>query len=404
MRVLISAYQCGPASGTEAANAWHTALGLAAAGMTVHVLSAGQFKSESLPHFRDARAQGLSLSVTYLGGPSSNDSKPVARSAYLQYAAFQWSVSRWVGARHDWDVAHHIAWGSLSHPVGLLRSKGPIVVGPIGGGQVLLPGIGQWVDGSLGWQRARNQALTRALRGNPFARSLARRSDIVFAANRETRDALVRLQAKRVEMLLPEVIPNRTGVKVDPPRAGRVVWIGRFLPIKAARLAISSFRWVLESQPTAELIMIGAGPTLEQNRSEASDLVLEGRLRFLGGLPWRQGQEILGSADVHLQTSVRDSSSAQAMEAASLGVPTVALKLGGMRDFFDDSSGAALIDPLPGWDVDRRLGDAVAALLGEGSRLRSERRGKALRFAEGYCVAARVNHLAETYGRLVSRP
>ncbi|MEI2643021.1 MAG: glycosyltransferase [Candidatus Nanopelagicales bacterium] len=205
-------------------------------------------------------------------------------------------------------------------------------------------------------------------------------------------------------MLLPEVIPNRTGVKVDPPRAGRVVWIGRFLPIKAARLAISSFRWVLESQPTAELIMIGAGPTLEQNRSEASDLVLEGRLRFLGGLPWRQGQEILGSADVHLQTSVRDSSSAQAMEAASLGVPTVALKLGGMRDFFDDSSGAALIDPLPGWDVDRRLGDAVAALLGEGSRLRSERRGKALRFAEGYCVAARVNHLAETYGRLVSRP
>ena len=49
----------------------------------------------------------------------------------------------------------------------------------------------------------------------------------------------------------------------------------------------------------------------------------------------------------HLFTSVRDSSSAQTLEAAALGVPTVTLALAGARDFLR-RPGFVLVDPIQG--------------------------------------------------------
>jgi glycosyltransferase involved in cell wall biosynthesis len=160
--------------------------------------------------------------------------------------------------------------------------------------------------------------------------------------------------------MIPDGIRALGEVRACP--GPEVIWLGRVLPIKALGLAIASFRHVLRDVPEARLTVVGDGPSLPAVKDKAEDLVDAGRLRFTGRVPWGEGQRLLSQARVHLFTSLRDSFSAQALEAANAGTPTVAMRLGGLQ-LVQSGKGFHLVNPQPSQNVASRLGAAMSELL-----------------------------------------
>jgi glycosyltransferase involved in cell wall biosynthesis len=182
-----------------------------------------------------------------------------------------------------------------------------------------------------------------------------------------------------------------------------IVWIGRFLPLKAARLAVESFRLLHQEEPRARLVMIGDGPTRGSTRECAADLERRGLVNFTGQLPWASAQKILASARVHLFTSVRDSFGAQILEASSVGVPTVAIDAYGAKAFLH-RRGFGLADPLPGNSLDVRLAQQLLKFSTLNERQwREESRG-ALQFAGENRYRERASLLLSRYEELTKRP
>lgn len=361
MRVLLSGYTCDPNGGSEAANTWYTALELARAGAEVHLLTRARDRGLVEPGVRKADREGLALTTTYVSDQAPASLLPGQVAVYARYAIFQRRVAGWVRDNPGWEVGHHLSWGSVNHPVGLAGHIRPLVVGPAGGGQPLQHGLERWVDGDLRWNRVRNLGVSRLAAANPFARQIARHADVVLAANEESGRLVARLGARRVLPMLPEGVRQLRAPRESAPAEPLVVWVGRFLPIKAAGLAVVAFRHASQRVPEARMVFVGDGPTLTATKGR-SDVRDQQRFLFTGSLPWVQAQDVLSQARVHLFTSVRDSSSAQVLEAAALGVPSVALNLSGLRAFLG-RSGCTLVDPYPAGDLPARLGEAVASML-----------------------------------------
>lgn len=369
VRVLISAYVCDPFGGSEGANAWFTSEGLAHAGAEVHILTrrADAEKTEAGIRECSARMGSGGLTASYLSDSVPGRLSSGQLGVYARYAAWQMRCHAWARDANNgpWDVGHHVSWGSLSHPVGLAGCGVPLVIGPVGGGQRLHPEHERWLDGDPQHDRRRAAALGRIVPLSPVSRYAAKRAALVLATNEDTVSLAKDLGAQRVDLGLPEGLrPGQLRASAPQfPEVPEIVWIGRFLPLKAAGLAIAAFRRVVAEEPRARLTMVGDGPTRGVIEASAVDLVSSGAVRFAGRLMWDEAQDVLASARVHLFTSVRDSSSAQTLEAAALGVPTVALDAYGSSSFLH-RPGFALVDPLPGDGLDKRFAASILHVLG----------------------------------------
>ncbi len=400
--MLLSGYTCDSDGGSEAANTWYTALELARAGAAVHLLTREAGRAQVAPAVAEAQAIGLELGVTYL----SDEIRPAALQrgqigVYAKYAAFQRRVHAWAQAHPGWDVGHHVSWGSVNHPVGLAGAVRPLVLGPVGGGQGLPRDLAQWVDGPLRWQRLRNAALADGGGLRRLWSPGVRKADLVLTANRETERLVGRMGVVSTAPMLPEGVRRMPSAAEFPVRP-LVVWVGRLLPIKGVRLAVESFRECRLRVPEAQLLFIGDGPLAQDLRAWSGPLVDEGAVQILGRMPWDAAQRTLRTARLHLFTGVRDSSSAQTLEAAAWGVPTVGLDQFGLRRFCH-RPGFILVPPTPGTSLPERLGAAMARALDWDDSQWRVQSGGAREFAGENTYSARARVLLAHYDDVRSR-
>ena len=187
----------------------------------------------------------------------------------------------------------------------------------------------------------------------------------MLATNDETVSLARNLGAQRVELGLPEGLrPGQLRPSTPPfPEVPQIVWIGRFLPLEAAGLALAAFRRVSHrGTPCAAHLGWGrSDPRRHRGVSCRSCRLRRSPLHWAPALG--RGAGTAREARVHLFTSVRDSSSAQTLEAAALGVPTVALDAYGSKSFLH-RPGFSLVEPLPGDGLDARFAAALCTCWG----------------------------------------
>lgn len=399
MRVLLSAYACDPDGASEAANAWFTAASLALR-VNVEVLTTQSMRDRVERGICDVRREGGTISAQYLSDDSPFASRIGMLGTFTRYASWQRRARAWVtdASPGRWDVAHHISWGSATLPIGVSAAPCPLVIGPLGGGQRLSPDHYQWFDGPLGENRLRNTSL-RSLRFNPLSRGALASAQSVLVTNSATM-ALVEPHTRgaQPELFLAEGIPDGHVLTSAPPvpTQPNVVWLGRFLPRKAASLAVHAFELLSHQDPDVTLTFVGEGPARARVQTLARDLGLAHRIRFAGGLRWQEAQDVLAAATVHLFSSVRDSSSAQTLEAASLGVPTVTLDLAGANDFLH-RPGFSLVDPHPGTSLPDRIARTLADVINWSPQKRTLECEGALAFAREQTWTARCERLRSIY-------
>jgi len=364
-KVLASAYACHPEPSTahfpgEAILGWHLAKEIAGFA-DLHLLTWAFNRDGVEGTLSDG--SGRPVEVHYVDLPrrlheTLRDRHLGTRIYYYlwQRAAARMAVE--LHRRESFDLFHQITFSndwmpSYAAPV----LPVPFVWGPIGGGQKV-PGelMGTMARRDRRQERSRT-FLQNVWRATPARRRTARKASAILVCNRETKHVLRRWSDKIVDFPVNGIRREEIAAGPEPAPRGdgfRLLYVGRFDPIKGLPLALEALRILLPLAPDATLELVGEGP--ERPRLEA----LAGRLGIAGRLvwtPWSSRTEIfekMRRSDVFLFPSMRDGGGAVVVEAMANGLPVVCLDLAGPALHVRDDYGVKIASGRP---------DAVAAAL-----------------------------------------
>lgn len=153
------------------------------------------------------------------------------------------------------------------------------------------------------------------------------------------------------------IVPNGSAA-VPTARATRdpdptIALVSRLVPHKRVDLLLENLVRVAEAIPRLRVDVVGDGSELQRLRRLADELGLARVVSFHGFQPDAVRDDLLNRAWLTAVTSAGEGWGCSVIEAARLGVPTVALRVPGIRD--------SVVDGQTGWLVDEK-GDLAAVL------------------------------------------
>ena len=189
-------------------------------------------------------------------------------------------------------------------------------------------------------------AIGRFLEG-PVARRTYRRHACVAVSPSTVTAMRERLRWTGDIYLVPNGAPA-PGDEAPAGAAGRsLAWVGRLVAHKRAELILPVARRLAGTGCTIDVV--GRGPAAPSLASAVGAAGLDGVIRLRGFLPEARKRQIVAGSLLHLNTSQGEGWGLCVLEAAALGVPTVAFDVDGLRD--------AIWDGKTGWLV--RSGETI---------------------------------------------
>ncbi len=365
--MLISAYSCGPNKGSEPGIGWNTVC-QAARTHDVWVIT----RSKNRAAIEDSRAEHQLPNVEfhYLDLPRwarfwKKGSRGVHLYFYLWQVAAYFAVKR-LSQRVRFDVAHHITFGTYSHPSFLGFLGIPYIWGPVGGGESAP--IAFWK--SFGWKGFLFEAVRSLARKrgewDPLVRRTAQKAAVAIATTEETAMRLRSLGAKetithsvaalsQADLRALQQIPTRKSGTI------RIFSVGRLLHWKGFHLGIAAFSKLLLEFPESEYWMIGEGPERRRLESLARRLGAFPLMRFFGELSRTETLQKMAECDVMLFPSLHDSGGWASVEAMAAGRPVICLDLGGLALQVDETTGYKIPATIPAESI-QGIAQALAAL------------------------------------------
>jgi glycosyltransferase involved in cell wall biosynthesis len=346
MKILISAYSCDPTAGGESGNGYNWAYNNALLGHDVWCLTTVDSRA-SIENYEATHANNhAKINFVYIDVP--NWVKYMYRyqpGVYLRYMVWQhnaYKVAKGLDKKINFDIIHHVSWGSLQLGTALWRLNKPLVFGPTGGGQFAPPAFKKYF---LQWWKQETMRLWTSkilLAVNPNVRETVKRAKVVFATNQETFNMAKELGALRVELLLDTSLPTEFYAPTFPTRSEssvlRILWVGRLFARKGLPLVIEALSKVKPEIPF-RLTILGDGPLGKYVPEWIKEYNLEDKIDWKGQVSWNQVKQGYLTHDVFMFCSLRDSSAAQFLEAMAFGLPIITLNIHGARNLVPDNGG-----------------------------------------------------------------
>jgi glycosyltransferase involved in cell wall biosynthesis len=364
-KVLVSAYACHPNPATahfpgEAILGWHLAKEIA--GFADLHLITWTFNREGVEGTL-VRPGGRPATVHYVDLPpllhrTLRDRHLGTRIYYYLWQRAAAKSAKELYLREGFDLFHQITFSNDWMPSFIAPALPiPFIWGPIGGGQR----VPKELMGTLA-RRDRRQERSRTFlqslwRATPARRRCARKASAILVCNKETKGVLSRWGNKIVDFPVNGI--SREDIASETPApfrhdGFRLLYVGRFDPIKGLPLAFEALRILLEISPGTTLELVGEGPERPRLEALAAHLGIANRLVWT---PWSPRSEIFArmrQSDVFLFPSLRDGGGAVVVEAMASGLPVVCLDLAGPGLHIRDEYGIKIPSGRP---------DAVAAEL-----------------------------------------
>ncbi len=173
--------------------------------------------------------------------------------------------------------------------------------------------------------------------------------DRVVCNSRAAADRLVRggLSKQKVVVIGNALTPE-SFAKAAPalPRDAGILRVGMIARMNASyknhHIFLHAASQLSRKLPNVEFLLVGDGPLRTELEGQASELGLQGRVRFLGDR--RDIAAVLASLDVSVVPSASESLSNVMLESMAAGVPVVATDVGGNGELAADSR-AVLVPP-----------------------------------------------------------
>jgi glycogen(starch) synthase len=185
----------------------------------------------------------------------------------------------------------------------------------------------------------------------------------------------------------PQLIPS--ALPTNPPN---LLCCGRLVHRKGFDIALNIFASLLKRHPALQVTIAGDGPQLSTLKSRAQSMGIKDRITFLGWVGPDQVASVMNEATIVLMPSRREPFGLVALEAALMGRPIVATRVGGLQEIVVHQQTGLLVDNEDTQDFETAT-DFLLTNLDIASAMGKAARGRALEHF-------RLTQCVESYDRL----
>ena len=330
LKMLLVGHACSPELGSEPGLTWNWAWYLSES-HEVWVLAHPQYRAAVDPV--TARHGDRGPRVVWVEVPKRYDPwNPDRGERGIHFHYVLWQHAALVEARRlhatlNFDLVHHVGWGTVNAPSGLWRLGVPFVWGPLGGGQAAPLNFARHLGRRGVLTETARTVRSRLIPLLPSLRRTVKNSSLILATNRETADVLHRAGARHVELFLDNGIQRNQIMSRHRARRAEdrleLLWAGRVESRKALPLALEAM--ARSRDLPVRLTVAGDGPMRRSCERKAVAMVLSESVRFLGMVPRARMASLFARSDALLFTSLQDAFGSVVIEAMAAGLPVIGL-------------------------------------------------------------------------------
>ncbi len=339
MKILISAYSCGPTATSEPGNAWRAVNHALAEGHEVWTIAEkGHYEADTLAYLAEHPMPGYHPTFFSLPRPvykALNRSGMIGAIYYHLWQHRLLQVAKELHRQIGFDLAHHVTFGRYWTPSGVRNLGIPFIWGPVGAAeQAPRPFVAELPFREQLFEFIRDQVRSIS-QFDPALRETARRATVAIGISRESCEEIRKLGARRVEQLPQAALTDAeldffSGFPPPPPGPFRAMCMGRHLHWKGFHLAIRAFAIFHRTSPDSELWIANNGPFRAELEKTAQREGVAGSVRFLGLVPsYAALMDKLAETHVLLHPALHEAFGNVCMEALAAGRPVVCLDIGG---------------------------------------------------------------------------
>jgi len=238
------------------------------------------------------------------------------------------------------DIFNHVTFHNDWMPsyIGAYLNM-PFIWGPLGGGQKVPRNFGKELNLKDRINEIARNLLQEFWRHTPTRIIGMKKAKAVLVCNEETRKKVEKFSNKvydfpvngiSPEDLIPiqELTRQPTNTPTDQ-RTFKVLYAGRFDPIKAIPLGIRAFAKFNKKYPDSIFDIIGDGPEKKRIEREIEKADIRDNVNMISWLPREELVKRMREADVFLFPSLRDGGGAVVVEAMASGISVICLDLAG---------------------------------------------------------------------------
>jgi glycosyltransferase involved in cell wall biosynthesis len=307
----------------------------------------------------------------------------------------------------NFDLIHHVSWGSLQLGSNLWRLGKPFFFGPVGGGQTAPSQMKEYFGSAWRQEALRTFVVHRLSAGAFGAGRTVRNATTVLVTNDETERLVRNMGAKDTRFMWASSIPEeilRSASDLSDGTATaplKLIWVGGLLPRKGVCLALDALAKLLTTTQTT-LTIVGDGPDRSNMEQRIKELGLTEVVNVLGSRSWREVIGLYDSHDALLFTSLRDSDGMQLFEAMARGCTVVCLDHHGATRLINQSNGIRVPVSTP-IQTAAGLADELSKLAADHPRLRQLKLG-ALKAAQELTWEAKIEVAKALYHEKIGSP
>lgn len=265
----------------------------------------------------------------------------------------------------DFDIVHHLTYGTIVLPGFWWFSPRPVVLGPIGGTSTVTENYIS-LYGKRKWKERLRAFMIRNWSLLPWVRISFHRADLIACSNSEANDILSKCYPDKTHTIT-EIGADLERVTTGdlPEHSGsdlKMAWIGMVEPWKAWSIAIEAVKRAndrLKERGSVHLTILGRGSEEGAAHELARSLDIEGRVTFLRRIPWDELHELIESSHVFVFSSVKDTSGTVVLEGMGHGKALICINHQGVGDMTTDDT-AIRVEPGP---LDRTIDGFADAMV-----------------------------------------
>ena len=339
LRILVVAYACSPARGSEHFLGWEWVSRLA----EKHDLTVITWQ-DSVRDSDTLRSDNLRLV-----GVDEKRFRGLLRFGWPGFYAYYWlwqiaaaRLGRRLLARSQIDVIHQLTYHSFRFHGRLARPEyPPFVWGPIAGLETIPFRFLPLVGGSIMFEVVRQ--LSNWLSPlTPGVRKTLRNASTILVSNEDTLTGLRRRHPDGNFLLLPANAVSRRP-KAIPRTTGDgllILGVGEFRRMRAHTLVFEALaKMTPDQRARLRLVMIGDGPARTYLERRSARLGIERVVEFKGLVPRQETEEWMLRSDLMVFPSLRDSGGSAICEALAVGLPVLALDRAGPASLLREGGG-----------------------------------------------------------------
>lgn len=393
MRILLTAINCKPNSGSEEALGWSNLIGYAELGYEITMITASYNRRdcEANEQFKDYSSRIRMIYIKYpefLKGWKESRLRSNIWNAYFQKKAYKVALEL-IKEGNDYAYCRHVSWASLIQKTYMYKLPIPFIFGPVGGGEIKPHNIeAQYTIKETIKEKIREIIIFYSTH-RPYWYDMLNKTKLVLVTTEET-GALIPLKYKKKVVVQQGISIPKNEIKNKEHSSNtdkfKIIMSGRMLPWKGFDLGIEAICGLLNRGYDLSLEIYGGGAEQKvQQLKNKSGQWLNTHIVFHGNVPKNKMLEAYESGSCLLNTSYHDSGCYVVLEAMAHELPVICVNTGGPKVLTDKYS-AIRIEPNKRTVMVYEIEKAIELLLNDPEKCRTF----------GVCARKRVENFWET--------